>query len=164
MSLVSLCGGPHTCEGRDVHQIVSDDAEADPSMHTVDAMVATAAQAVPTFEHTDAAVAPDAPALPAAEPALTFVGATRRRLGTPPRQDHASYAAVNCRLLEPEAVVLGALRSLFATTPGGVDISAWRERCEKVEGVKRRTFFDAKAKLMKAGRIVEPANGKFAPA
>src|SRR5258708_36518014 len=97
-------------EGRDVHQIVGDDAEADPAMHAVDAMVATAAQTMSTFEHTDAAFASDAPALPAAEPALTFIGAPRRRLGAAPRQDDASHTAVNRRLFVPgraEAAVAG---------------------------------------------------------
>ena len=78
--------------------MISDDAEADPSVHAVEAMVATAAQAVTTREHTDATFAPDAPALPAAEPALTFMGAPRRRLGAGPRQDHPSHAAVHRRL------------------------------------------------------------------
>ena len=87
------------CKCRDVHQIVGDDTEPDPSVHAVDTMVATAAQAVSTFEHTDATFAPDAPALPAAEPALAFIGAPRWRLGAGPRQDHASHAAVNRRLL-----------------------------------------------------------------
>ena len=63
-----LCGGPHPGEGRDVHQIVRDDAQADPAVHAGDAMVATAAQTVATFEHTDATFAADAPALSTAEP------------------------------------------------------------------------------------------------
>src|SRR5438874_1672724 len=96
--LVALSGGPRFSKGRDVHQIVGDDTEPDPTMHAVDAMVATTTQAVTTFEHTDAPFAPDAPALPAAEPALTFMGTPRRRLGAGPRQDHTSYAAVNRRL------------------------------------------------------------------
>src|SRR5438105_4413369 len=90
--VVSLCGGPRVCEGRDVHQIVGDDAEADPSMHAVDAMVATAAQTVSTFEHTDAAFAPDAPPLSTAEPALTLKGTSRGRFRATPRQDDASHA------------------------------------------------------------------------
>src|SRR5258708_4295497 len=98
MSPFSLCGGPRCCKGRDVHQIVRDDAESDPSVHAIDAMVATAAQTMTTFEHTDATFAPDAPALPATEPALTFMGAPRRRFGAGPRQDHASHAAVHRRL------------------------------------------------------------------
>ena len=91
--LVPLCGGPRFCKGRDVHQIVSDDAEPDPSVHAVDAMVATATQAVTTFEHTDATFAPDAPALAAAEPVLPLIGTPRRRLGAATRQDHASNTA-----------------------------------------------------------------------
>ena len=61
-------------------------------------MVATAPQAMSSFEHTDAAFASDAPALAAAEPALTLIGAPRRRLGAATRQDHASDTAVNRRL------------------------------------------------------------------
>ena len=79
ISSSSLCGGPRVQEGRGAHQIVGDDAEPDPASDAVRAMVATASQAMPTFEHTDAAFAPDAPALAAAEPALSFMRASRRR-------------------------------------------------------------------------------------
>ena len=86
ISPISLCGGPRVREGRGVHQIVRDDAEADPAVHAVGAMVATATESMSTFEHTDAAFAADAPALSATEPALAFIRAPRRRLRAAPRQ------------------------------------------------------------------------------
>src|ERR1700730_14262323 len=110
MALVSLCGGPRSCEGRDVDQIVGDHAEANPSVHAVDAMVATAAQAVTTFEHTDATFAADAPALAATEPVLALICAPRGRLGAATRQDHASDTAVGGGLFvgrRAEAAITG---------------------------------------------------------
>jgi hypothetical protein len=63
-----------------------------------------------------------------------------------------------------QAVVLGALRMLATGNGAGVDIAAWQARCVNVEGVKRRTFFDAKLKLMQAGRVVELDGAMFRPA
>jgi hypothetical protein len=59
---VSL-GGPRICEGGDVHQIVGDDTETDPTVHAVFTMVTTAVESMPAFQHTDAAFAADAPPL-----------------------------------------------------------------------------------------------------
>ena len=116
-STVSLCSGPRLCKGRDVHQIVRDDAESHPSVHAVDAMVATTAQTMTTFEHTDAAFAPDAPALPATEPALMFVGAPRRRLDAAARQDDASHAAVGRRLFVTGGTEAAVARSQIRRAP-----------------------------------------------
>ena len=98
MAAISLCGGPRGGEGRDVHQVVGDDPEADPAVHAVFAMVATAVESVSAFEHTDAAFTADAPPLSATEPALAFVGVPRRRLRATTRQHHAADTAIRRRL------------------------------------------------------------------
>src|SRR5258706_8329773 len=89
-----LCGGPRWCEGRDVHQIVGDDPEADPAVHAIFAMVATAVESVSAFEHTDAAFAADAPPLTPTEPALALVRVPRLGLLAAPRQYDPADAAV----------------------------------------------------------------------
>lgn len=53
----SLCGGPRVQERRGAHEVIGNDAEADPASSAIRAMVATAPQAVPSFDHTDAAFA-----------------------------------------------------------------------------------------------------------
>jgi hypothetical protein len=93
-----LCGGPRVQERRGAHEVIGNDAEADPASGTFRAMVATAPQAVPSFDHTDAAFAPDAPALSAPEPSLSFIGAPRRCLSPRARQDDPSHAAARRRL------------------------------------------------------------------
>ena len=80
LSFVSMRWPARSRKVAHAHQIVGDDAEPDPAVHAVGAMVATAAQAMTSFEHTDAAFAADAPALPATEPSLPFMRAPRRRL------------------------------------------------------------------------------------
>src|SRR5258706_12639360 len=105
-----LCGGPRWCEGRDVHQIVGDDPEADPAVHAVFTMVATAVESVSAFEHTDAAFAADAPPLTPTEPALAFVRVPRRRLRATTRQYDSADATVRRRLFigrRAEAAIAG---------------------------------------------------------
>jgi hypothetical protein len=98
MAAISLCDGLRRGEGRDVHEVVRDDAEADPPVHAVFAMVATAVESVSTFEHTDAAFTADAPPLTPTEPALAFVGVPRRRLRATTRQHDSADAAIRRRL------------------------------------------------------------------
>src|SRR5687767_11916912 len=89
----SLCGGPRTCEGRNVHQIVSDHAEADPAVHAVVTMVTTAVESMSAFQDTDAPLAADAPPLSPPEPALALVCAPRERLRATMRQHDSADAA-----------------------------------------------------------------------
>jgi len=57
-SPIALGGSPRFREGRDVHQIVGDDAQAAPAMQALLAMVATAVEPMAAFEHTDTASQP----------------------------------------------------------------------------------------------------------
>ena len=111
MSPISSCGAPRLCECRDVHQIVGDDTEADPSVHAVFAMVAAAVESVSAFEHTDAAFTADTPPLSPTEPALAFVRASRRRLGATTREHHSANAPFGRRPFvrrRTEAAILGS--------------------------------------------------------
>src|SRR4029453_17871062 len=98
ISPISLCGGPRAREGRGTHQIVRDDAEADPAMHAVFTMVATAVESMSALEYTDSAFRADAPPLPATEPALALKRLSCRRLRAAAWQDHASNTAIDRRL------------------------------------------------------------------
>lgn len=70
------------------------------------------------------------------------------------------------RLPSQQDTVLRALRALAGANGNGgaVAIKEWQTRCQSVEGVPRRTFFDAKKKLMEAGRVIELDDAKFRPA
>ena len=67
----------------DVDEIIGDDTESDPALHSGIALVAAAVEAVSAFEHTDASLASGPPFLALAEPTLplfslalwTFAGA-----------------------------------------------------------------------------------------
>src|SRR5919197_709557 len=78
-------------ERRRAHQVIGDDAESHPSLHPVEAMVATAVQSVASFQYADPSFRADTPSLAPTKPALTFMGAARRRLRPTPRQDHSSH-------------------------------------------------------------------------
>jgi hypothetical protein len=67
------------------------------------------------------------------------------------------------QLPKQQGTVLTSLRALN-TNGSGVDIAAWMARCVKVEGMPRRTFFDAKKKLLDGGLVQESAAGRFQPA
>ena len=115
-------------EGRDVHEIVGDDTEADPAVHAVFTMVATAVESVSAFEHADAAFTAGAPPLPATEPALAFKRTSRRRFRATPRQDHTSNAAIDRRLLigrRAEAAIAGG-QARCATEDGLMTIEGRR--------------------------------------
>src|SRR5262249_42214789 len=104
------CGRRRVCEGRDVHQIVGDNAEAHPAVHAVFAMVTTAVESMSAFQYTDPAFAADAPPLSPTEPALALVCAPRGRLRTPTRQYDSAHTAVGCRPLvgrRAEAAITG---------------------------------------------------------
>ena len=70
------------------------------------------------------------------------------------------------QLPKQQQTVLDALRTLTTNNGhhAGVGIKAWLERSCHVEGVKRRTFFDAKRKLLDAQRVQEVDGEKFLPA
>src|SRR5688500_1953567 len=91
-------------------------------------MVATAPQSMPSFNDADAPFASDPPALPASEPGLTFVRASRRRLGPTARQDDASHAAVGGGLFvgrRAEAPIAGR-EIRRAREDGLVSVQGWR--------------------------------------
>lgn len=81
-------------EGRNIDQVVGDDAQSDPAMHTIVAMVAAPSQSVTALQHTDPSFAPGAPALPPTKPALWFMGAPGSRLSAARGQDHATHASI----------------------------------------------------------------------
>src|ERR1700738_5087738 len=54
----------------DIDNIVGDDAEPDPTVHSDVALVAAAVEAIAPFDHADASLASGAPLLAVAEPAL----------------------------------------------------------------------------------------------
>jgi hypothetical protein len=64
------------------------------------------------------------------------------------------------QLPKQQSTALAALRALVVNG-AGVDITAWVNRCTKVEGMPRRTFFDAKKKLIESGVVQEPEPGRF---
>ena len=57
----------------DVDDIVGDDSEADPAVHSAVAFVAAAVEAVSALDHADAALASGSPFLAVAEPALSLL-------------------------------------------------------------------------------------------
>jgi hypothetical protein len=53
-----------------IEEVVGDDAEPDPALHPVVAIISTADEAVPAFDDGDASLASSAPFLAVTEPAL----------------------------------------------------------------------------------------------
>src|SRR5271168_1308864 len=65
----------------DVEEIVGDDAEPDPTLHSGLALIAAAAEPVSPFDHADASLASGPPFLAIAEPALLLFAFALRALG-----------------------------------------------------------------------------------
>ena len=85
---------------RDADQVIGDDAEPDPALHSIETMVATAVESMTSFQHADAPFRADAPALPAPEPSLPFIGvAVVGDFEPRQRQDHPSHAALTRQLV-----------------------------------------------------------------
>jgi hypothetical protein len=57
----------------DVDDVVCNDAEADPAVHSDEALVAATGEAVAVLDHTDASLASGAPFLAIAEPTLSLL-------------------------------------------------------------------------------------------
>src|SRR5258708_12271700 len=68
--------------GTDVDEVVGDDAEPDPTLHSGIAFVAAAVEPVSPLDHADASLASGPPFLSVAEPALSLLSFA---LGTPGR-------------------------------------------------------------------------------
>jgi hypothetical protein len=83
----------------DVDDVVGDDAEADPAVHSNVALVAAAGEAVSPFDYADAALASGTPLLAVAERALFLLafafGALVERLGMQTRLTPFAFAAAS---------------------------------------------------------------------
>ena len=83
----------------DVDEVVGDDAEPDPALHPVIALVSTAVEAVPAFDDADASLASGAPFLAVAEPAFLCsrlrVALLVERLGMQTRLTPRFFAAAS---------------------------------------------------------------------
>jgi len=62
-------------------EIVGDDPEPDPALHSVVAGIPASVETVATFAYTDAALTPGAPSLATAEPALFLLALAVGALG-----------------------------------------------------------------------------------
>jgi hypothetical protein len=71
-----LLRGPLGHDAADVDEIISDHAEADPTLHSGIAPVAAAIETASPLDHADATLASGAPFLAVAEGAITTVGST----------------------------------------------------------------------------------------
>src|SRR5205807_4527277 len=81
MVLLDLGIGCFRQAGADIDYGIGDYAQADPALHTFDALIATAIQAMTSFEHTDSSFATSAPLQSLFEPALLLPLAACRVLG-----------------------------------------------------------------------------------
>ena len=83
----------------DGDEVVGDDAEPDPALDPVIALVSTAGEAVPAFDDADASLASGAPFLAVAEPALLLLalarGAFGGAIGDVDALDASPFAAVS---------------------------------------------------------------------
>lgn len=110
-------------------------------------MVATAAQTMTTRD-TDATFAPDAPALPATEPALAFMGASRRRLGARPGQDHTSHPAFNRRLFVAGRAETTVARGQIRRAPEDGLMPIQRRGPQRDAGRAQRVYVEGRHDLM----------------
>src|ERR1700704_6951976 len=65
----------------DVDDIVGDNAEPDPPVHSDESLVAATGEAVPSLDHADASLAPGAPLLAVTEPALFLLALAFKAFG-----------------------------------------------------------------------------------
>src|SRR5215470_11935369 len=84
----------------DVDDVVGDDSEADPALHSDEALVPAPVEAMSAFDHADASLASGAPLLAVAEPALLLLafafGALARAVGDADPLDPFRFG---CRLV-----------------------------------------------------------------
>ena len=79
--VVRSVGGFRAARVSDGDEVVGDDAEPDPALDPVIALVSTAGEAVPAFDDADASLASGAPFLAVAEPALLLLALARGAFG-----------------------------------------------------------------------------------
>src|SRR5262249_58536907 len=150
-SRCSLRGDPRIQLCRGTHQVIGNDAETDPPMRAVRAMIATASQAMSPLEHTDAALAAHAPVLTAPEPRLPFVRAARRRLASLARQDHPTHAALMRGLFILGGGEAPIDRRYIRCAPKGGDVSIQRRRPQRRSGRPRGMNL-----VIKSGQTARP--------
>src|SRR5262245_51374382 len=73
----------------DIDEVVGDDAEADPAIHSDSSLVAATAEAVSSFDDADAPLASGAPLLAVTEPALFLLAFAFKAFGGPVRNTDA---------------------------------------------------------------------------
>ena len=83
---------------RDVDQVVRNDPEPYPALHSVQSVIQTPVQPVPSLQHTNPPFTSHAPALTSPEPSLPLMRPSRLRLRTGPWQYHAPDTAGPCGL------------------------------------------------------------------
>ena len=81
----------------EVDQVVGDDAEPDPALHTIITFVSAAGEAVPALDDADAALATGSPFLAVAEPALLLLASAFVTLGGTVGDADALDASGPCR-------------------------------------------------------------------
>ena len=94
-----LCGRLSSDRAADIDEIVGDDPEADPALHSIVAGISASLETVSAFAYTDASLAPGAPSLPAAEPSLLLFSLAAalllERLGMQTRLTPLAFAAIS---------------------------------------------------------------------
>ena len=76
-----LCGWPENDSMAEIDEIVGDDSEPDPALHSIVAGIPASVETVATLAHADAALTPGAPSLAAAEPAFFLLAFAVGALG-----------------------------------------------------------------------------------
>src|ERR1700730_8693355 len=66
--------------GADIYDVVGDDAEPDPAVHSDETLVAATCEALAPLDHTDSSLGSGAPLLAVAEPALFLLALARGAL------------------------------------------------------------------------------------
>src|SRR5215470_7297928 len=94
----------------DVDEVVSDDAEADPAIHSDRSLVAATAKAVSPFDDADAPLASGAPLLAVAEPALFLLAFAFEAFGRTIGNADALDALCLCGSLVPSGEESGISR------------------------------------------------------
>ena len=68
-----LGGWPGSDSAAEIDEIVGDDSEPDPALHSIVAGIPASVETMPTLAYTNAPLAPGAPSLAAAEPAFLLL-------------------------------------------------------------------------------------------